>query len=282
MQNLRWRFTPHQFDILWAEGGLGALPYPFELRSHGDTEEHRLHIRHQVAAELRSGGLLRQGELDRELEAALRLLARPALSIDSVWLADETGDSPHRVLACADGRRAIIVRQLPGESEHAGGDILLGDIAAGALVPAIITELPPELPGGYPGGQQTFTDLGAPPPASRGDEDEGYGSVLVSTNLTTTHRQRDSAKLRAIVDAVHTRTGQFGASSRDQVGRKRRSPVLRWFDNTADGRYTAMVTERAAEQWLRVSPVDAARLGTQLGECLSIVTAPPRRPSRKA
>src|SRR5204863_2218802 len=49
-------------DILWYDLELGALPFPLEVRSHGDTVEERARLRGVVYEQLDRRGLGRGGQ----------------------------------------------------------------------------------------------------------------------------------------------------------------------------------------------------------------------------
>src|SRR5689334_11042781 len=108
MHNVRWRLTPLQLDHVWESLAVDELPYPFQIRCHGQDDAERAHLRRQTALELRSMGLLqRDDELEVDLRAALTALARNDHSLDSVWLPLGQGAvSPVRVMAARTGPRA--------------------------------------------------------------------------------------------------------------------------------------------------------------------------------
>src|SRR5436309_1281860 len=67
-------------DSLWEALDGGELPYPLELRSHGDTMDERAALRRQLHRELGEEGLLDHGgRLEPRIEEWLGTLARPGL-----------------------------------------------------------------------------------------------------------------------------------------------------------------------------------------------------------
>src|SRR4051812_34295100 len=147
MQTVRWRLTPLQFDFVWEGLAAGELPFPFQVRSHGEDDVERSHLRRQAAVELRQLGMTRGDDLDPELKDALAAPGRNDHVLDSVWLPLEPAAmSPVRTIAARTGHRATLAVQLPGDSEHTGGDVLLTDIPSEAMVPAVVAELPPAPP----------------------------------------------------------------------------------------------------------------------------------------
>src|SRR5690349_6754087 len=120
-QALAWQLNPVQLDQVWESLELGDYPFPFEVASFGSTDVGRSQLRRRVRDELTASGLLRRDRLDADLEWALRLIAGPEVSVDSIWLAD--GDSPHRSLVARAANRAVLAVQQPGPVEHEGGDL---------------------------------------------------------------------------------------------------------------------------------------------------------------
>jgi hypothetical protein len=256
MQSVRWRLTPLQFDFVWEGLAAGELPYPFELRSHGQDDVERSHLRRQAALELRSMGLTRGDDLDLELKDAVAGLVRSDYVLDSVWLPVEApGTSPVRVIAARTGRRATLAVQLPGDTEHTGGDLLLTDVPADAMVPAVVAELPPAPPGRH-------SALSVP--VLQQSQHDYDGSVMVDATQGYDRASRERQAVEQLTSSRKTRVGELGATFRDQQGRRTRSGVLRWFDNVDDGRYL-MVNERDyGGDRVVVQPADANAIGQRL------------------
>lgn len=69
------------------------------------------------------------------------------------------------------------------------------------------------------------------------------------------------------------RGGQLAANSRSELGARRRSPVLAWFD-TATGRYLSLSRPGPdGREWVTVAPADAKTLRTRLSEMVASVTS---------
>ena len=261
MQTVRWRLTPLQFDFVWEGLAVGELPFPFQVRSHGEDDVERSHLRRQAAFELRQMGMTRGDDLDPELKDALTALVRNDYVLDSVWLPLEPeGMSPVRTIAARTGHRATLAVQLPGDTEHTGGDVLLADIPSEARVPAVVAELPPAPPGRHPALSVPVQARNSQP---RQDYDDG-GGVMVASSQGYDRASRERQAVEQLTQARHLRAGELGATFRDQQGRKVRSGVLRWFDNVDDGRYL-MVNERDyGGERVIVQPADAQAIGQRL------------------
>jgi hypothetical protein len=205
------------------------------LTSHGITDDERARLRHQVHEELRACGLLSgDGGLDPDLDAMLAVLADPRQSVDSVFV-PAVGTEPVRALAAArtpHGRGVLAVQDGPG--------VTLRRVEPAALARVVVDLLPP---------------------APRGTEPA----------LTLPEAEFATADAR-LVGLPSLRAGQLVASSRDPLGRRRRSPVLAWFDNRT-GRYFGHTGKaRDGRAWTTVAPADAATLRIRISEMMAAVT----------
>lgn len=248
-----WRLTPPQLDQVWELLGLGDYPFPFEVASFGATDVERGQVRRRVGEELVAAGLVRRDRLDADLEWALRLIAAPELSVDSVWLAD--GDSPHRALVARAGTRAVLASQAPGPSEHEGGTLALREVNPQNLVGPLIAELPGQRPGTKPGGTAPASQAAPKPNPQEG------GLMRASTY----GRDRDLRALDDVLGVNHAAIGQLGVTVREPSGRKRHTTAVTWFDNTNDGRYLVVSDHgQDGREWVTVTPADAHALGTRV------------------
>jgi hypothetical protein len=245
---LAWRLSAAQWDLLTETLQLERYPAPIQIRSHGRTAAERGRIRTDVGEQLRRLGLMRAGRVDADLEAAMRLLHRPASWLDSVWLTDPRADQPVRVLAARSGTVAVCALQDPDQA----GATVLDVIPVVGMAAAVVSRLPSHPPGRSPAATIA---LASPDPPARC----GGGGVLVSAAAVRTSSERERAAASAILDQPHMRAGQIAANMRD-CGRLRRSQVLRWCDNP-DGRYQITVTaHRDDARSLTVAPCDPHRL----------------------
>ncbi|RLK59526.1 ESX secretion-associated protein EspG [Actinokineospora cianjurensis] len=232
---LGWTLTPEEFGHVWDRLGMDVFPYPLQVARAGITQREQAEVNERVRARLRTAGILGRGDrVDPELDASLRMLHAPEISVDSVWMAEDGSDSPHRVLAARVGRRAAIATQEPGPSEHAGGDVLVRDVGISALVSAVVAELPADRAGRLPGGHW---------PAEQAEQVSALTELLAARRL---------------------RAGQLGVTTHGERG-----PSLFWFDVAGDGRYALMRTVRAdGRPWVALAPADAAMLREQLAHLL--------------
>jgi ESX secretion-associated protein EspG len=247
-----WRLSAAQWDLLTEALQLEGYPAPIQVRSHGRTDLERARLRAEVGEELRRLGLVRAGRVDADLEAALRLLHRPASWVDSVWLADAVAQQPVRVLAARGGTLGVCARQHP----DCPGATVLDIIPAAGLAAAVVGRLPPHPPGQRLGGTIALT----PSP-------EQPDGVLVSASPARTSVERERAAVSAILDQPHARAGQIAADVRDSAGRLHRSSVLRWCDNP-DGRYQITLTPHPDTKSLTITPCTPQHLTTTLQHLL--------------
>jgi ESX secretion-associated protein EspG len=255
----RWLLSAAQWDLLTGALRLEGYPAPIQVRSQGRTGAERGRILAEAGDELRRLGLLRAGRVDADLEAALRLLHRPASWLDSVWLSDATAEQPVRVVAAQVGTVGVRALQQP---DHPGATAL-DIIPAAMLVAAVVGRLPPHPPGRSPAASVVL----APIPSRLAQR----GGVLVSVFPSQTSVERDNAAVSAILGQPHARAGQIVANVRDSSGRVHRSQVLRWCDNP-DGRYQITVTSRFDDSGsLTVTPCDPQRLGTAVQHLLAVL-----------
>lgn len=256
MVPLRWRLSAAQWDLLTEALQLECYPAPIQVRSHGRTTAERGQIQAAVGEHLHQLGLMRAGRVDADLEAAMRLLHRPASWLDSVWLTDPAADQPVRVVAARGGTVAVCALQDP----HQGGDTMLDVIPVAGMATAVVSRLPSHPPGRRPGA--TVVLASSPDRPARG------GGVLVSASPVRTSSERERAAVSAILDQPHTRAGQIAANVRDG-GRVRRSQVLRWCDNP-DGRYQITVTARRDDtRSVTVAPSDPPCLARAIEHLLA-------------
>lgn len=260
-------FTPLAFDFLWESAGIGELPYPLRLRSHGETESERAELRKRVRVEFAARGID-----DSPVPGWLGLLARPSLSIDALHI-PEFRSEPVSVLAASDGREAVTAIQ------DADG-VWLRPAYADGLASAVVDLLPSCARGTDPSvtlplqealaTRPSRSEVGAGAPAlgqAGGGRRGGRRSGL-------SERPADPREAYARLSGQpRIRGGQIAANSRDEVRGRRRSPVLAWFD-TATGRYLSL--SRAGtdgSEWVTVSPADAKTLRSRLAEMVAEVAA---------
>jgi hypothetical protein len=246
------------FDMLWEELRLGAVPYPFQIPSYGETYEERSRIRAAVHADLEARGVTDHGRVAQPIAAALALVARPHIQLDTISTVDvqDTQASMLRAAAAARGRDAVLMVQ-------EGQLVRLEWTRDTALAASIVGLLPPTKAG--PGSE---ISLPAGLVGSDGDSRPALPSMAV-TRRTAASASKDQQKaLAAVLEPEVLRLGQIGVGLYDERGRVRRLPGMSWFDNAA-GRYYSVVSRgRDGQDWATVSPGDGSRMVYRLGEMI--------------
>ncbi|HET9139894.1 ESX secretion-associated protein EspG [Actinophytocola sp.] len=249
-------------DILWEDQRLGAIPFPLEVRSHGDTAAERARIRAAVYTELERRELAENGRIGADLEYALGLLANPTVTVDLVALREMTDETPVRALVAARGKRAVLAVQ------HRLA-VRLTMVRQSAIANSIVELLPASRYGPGPSVTLPAAALAqeSVPRTGRHRRDETSGGVL----RTATRQADRTAELRfldAIMERPVVRAGSFGVALREEGGKLRRLPGIGFFD-TDLGRYATSVSRGVdGEDWTTLSPSDNDRLSHRLTETL--------------
>lgn len=245
------------FDMLWEELRLGAAPYPFQIPSYGETYEERSRIRAAVHADLAERGVTDRGQVAPPVAAAMALLARPHIQLDTISTVDvREASAMLRAAAAARGREAVLAVQ-------EGQTVRLEWTRDTALAASIVGLLPPTKAG--PGQEVSL-------PASLVGNAEGPPSLprpMAVTRRTAESVSKDQQKaLATMLEPEVLRLGQIGVGLFDERGRVRRLPGMSWFDNAA-GRYFSVVSRgRDGQNWATVTPGDASRMVYRLGEMI--------------
>lgn len=261
-------FTLQTFDFLWESVGLGELPYPLRVRSHGATADERAVLRQRAHNELKARGLRDHfGRLELHVEDWFRVLARPTLSIDALHI-PEFQAPPIGILAASDGSTGVIATQT------ADGIWVRPTFAEGLA--STVVEM---LPAGKRGTEASITlpldeALGIQPSrvpvTPDGDEATPAKPAKGKRRTSLSDQVADPRESYArLAGQPRLRGGQLAANTFSEVNGRRRSPVLAWFD-TATGRYLSL--SRAGtdgREWVTVAPADTKTLRTRLGEMVA-------------
>lgn len=243
------------FDILWEELRLGSPPYPFQIPSYGETYEERSRIRAAVHADLEQRGVTDRGRVAPPVAAALALVARPHIQLDTISTVDvREASAMLRASAAARGREAVLAVQ-------EGQMVRLEWTRDTALAASIVGLLPPTKAG--PGQEISL-------PASLVGGGEGrHAMPVAATRRTAASASKEQQKaLATMLEPEVLRLGQIGVGLFDERGRARRLPGMSWFDNEA-GRYFSVVSPgRDGQDWATVSPGDGSRMVYRLGEMI--------------
>ena len=249
-------------DVLWEDLKLGGVPFPLEVRGHGDTAEERGRIRAAVYSQLERRGLAEAGKATAELAGVLDLLSAPKISIDLVALKEMSDTQPIRAIVAARGKRAVLAVQRDLA-------IAVSRVRGTAIVGSIVDLLPTNRSG--PGQSVTLPAsvlAGRPAPTPgrhrRPEPDDG---VLRAVTLRSEH-QNELKFVDSVMERPTVRAGSIGIMLRDEQGKIQRLPGIGFFD-TDQGRYATTVKRGSdGEDWTTLSPADNARLAHRLAETL--------------
>lgn len=212
---MKWTLTPDQFAMAWQRIDGDRIPYPLAVRCSARDSVER-------TAQLRELSEWCENTLDPDLEAALRILARPSVSVE-VFGEQRTGEHRLvRVLGTAAGQITVVAAQRPGDRPDRGGDVRLFVGNAKNLAARVVSLLPENVPGTQPPHSA---------PLDRVREDSRDLVTVPVAGPTTTARMR--RLLRQPRDGI----GQIVVAARRADDAMRPLGVLCWFDVTGDGRY---------------------------------------------
>lgn len=211
---MTWTLGPDQFALAWDRTVGDRIPYPLAVRLSARDSVER-------GAQLPALREWCDTALDADLEAALRVLAAPEVSVEVVGQ-DGDGAPTVRVLGASAGRIAVVAAQGPGPLPDRGGELRIGTTAAASLPGRVVAALP-----AAPAG--TGERLRAP----RADVVlDGRDRVTVPVSGPTV-----PSLLRRRLKLRRTGIGQIVVSVRRGAAV---TPfgVLCWIDIADDGRYT--------------------------------------------
>lgn len=266
-------FTPPVFDVLWESMGLGDIPYPLQVLSHGPTERDRMALRERVYTELDARGLRDAGgRVAPRIESWLGMLSRPALSVDALHIPAYEA-TPIAVLAAADEHEAVLAIQ-----DEDG--VWLRPSYPDGLVTDVLEQLPHADRGTESSISLPLEDALRIPPDSMPTAGGARRAVEENDGKRGRRRQHRSLADRTqdprqgyaqLIGQPRLAGGQLAVNSRSVVGSKQRSAVLAWFD-TASGRYLSLSAQGTDErEWVTISPADTRTLRGRLGEMLDAV-----------
>lgn len=244
---MSWTLTPDQFALAWARTDGDRIPYPLAVRASARDSGER-------AAQL--PGLLQWCDrvVDADLEAALRILARPELRVEVFGQregipGDPASVRPVRVLGAAVGNVSVVAAQRHGTGHDRGGDLQLFVGSAKSLPARLISVLPENVPGATP-------RLAAP--LARVQEDSRDLVTIPVAGPST------PAQIRNLLKRPRDGIGQLVVSVRRTNSELHPFGVLCWIDVIGDGRYAVRTGTN-----VDIAPVTATRFAAYLRPMLT-------------
>lgn len=247
-------FSPIEFDFLWESLGIGEVPYPLRLRSHGATVNERVQLRRQTLADLARRGIVDgRGQVEPRLAEGFEVLTAATRSVDAVHLVERGRPLIGALVGAIDGQGSLLVQDERGVRMH--------QVPADALASTIVSLLPPA-----PRGKERSITIPAEELVTGAGADFMRRSPGPGANGSISDDDRKAlARLHA---EPRSRGGQIGANVRSEAGTKSRAPALSWFDADS-GRYLTQASEGAdGREWITIAPADAAGLRHRIGEML--------------
>lgn len=184
---------PVELDVLWAELGLGELPFPVEPRAYGATLAERDRLRGAGRERLRRRGLVERSGVHKDVARLLRALGRSTSTVSVLGVAP--GCATGTAVVATDGSVGVLACPVPD-------GLWLRPIRPTALADAAIGRLADVPPG--PGRAMNLPIPGSHGPALRTvtpDPPIGGGQLRV----TLTGRQRPGA----VVSWFDTHRGRY-------------------------------------------------------------------------
>lgn len=247
--------SAREFDFVWTDLDLGRIPYPLDVPSNGGTMVERDALKLEVYRELTERGIAEGGRVQPELEALLRVLSHPQVSVDSVGYSG----TALRALVAASGELGVMARLVDNR-------LRISEIRPTALARSIVGTLPSKDAGpGWAMSAPLRALTAAVEPTEDedpwGDDDEHEERALRNAGMSP-----DDAAALSELAANRKGGGQFGVTVGGATQRQARrlSTLVTWFD-THQGRYL-MVREN---EWLSLTPADGERIESRIMEVLS-------------
>ena len=246
----RFTLSRVEYDFLWEHLELGRRPPVIDVNSHGRTFDERDELRTAAWKSLDGKGFGAPGNVDPDLAACLRLLARPEWEVDGRLHLSTDGPRTSVLIGSTRTRAAVGVL----DAEH----LTVWRTEASGLARAMVARLPAHPPG-------TGVSITLPAEtldrcaARAGSDPDALRRALVSAGLG-----KDEARKIVEVTGQVVRFGHIGAAHNPRHGdRVRAGHVVSFYDNPL-GRY--LFTRRAL--WVTLTPGSQETVTRQVEELL--------------
>lgn len=252
------------YDVIWQLEGLPDKHTALGTASPGTTREERATLERAALEELAAAGLARHDHVHPDLVAALSLTVQSYQELYG-WFAPELEAPTRSVLAVCSGNDALLVQLDEGYLQ-------LEPLSPAALPEAVAAAVPARPPVDFPALMVPLSELDGTAAAQRHEEYD-FGASLMISRGRPSGDERDSEKVRRLLEQPRVGAGQFFAAVRDhRLGRRHRSGSLSYVD-TAHGRYLTRIQRGTnATESLLVTPADSGTLADQLRHMLTTPT----------
>ncbi|GAA4855365.1 ESX secretion-associated protein EspG [Saccharopolyspora cebuensis] len=239
-------------DLLGEELRLDLRRFPFEVPHFAATFDERRALRERMWADLEQRNLAYRGQVEAEVEQALSLLDRAAVSI-AVAVYETGADDVFRARVAAAGRTGVLAVQDPR-----GLQVRFLDVRGLARQCA---ELAPDEPAGR---LEAASVLVPAEPEAPQKESEERGPRWLDYGPTTSTGGRDAERAAAIMALPVRRLGYFLVS-----GPSGQAPAI-GFRDTEQGRYSMTTRQNQdGQRWNTFAGADRATLQRHLDEHLA-------------
>ena len=255
----RWQLHPLHLSLVRTYLGIEDLALPLEAPAYGATLEQVGDLARREAPAMEAAGILAEDEVMPELEAALHVLAKPYLWVDSLWFPQFGAEPAWRTVAARTEDERVVLGVQPPMDDRFGG-MLTVEVHDKAPVPQVVLPtLPPAPAGRHPA-------VRVPESSFRLTQEEPEQDSLLQEGTPTKSRgsgDREVEAYWAMSRTEHVRAGQLAANLRDLTGKVHRSRPVTWFDNAEpDGRYLDHnELGSSGERLYMISPADAGTIG---------------------
>jgi ESX secretion-associated protein EspG len=251
----RFTLSRLEYDFLWEHLELGRRPPILDVNSHGRTFDERDELRAAAWKSLAGKGFGTVGNVDPDLRACLRVLARPKWEVDGRLHLSPDGPRTSVLIGSHGTRAAVGVLDAEG--------LTVWPTAVTGLAQAMVARLPD-----HPAGTGASITLPAATldacAARTGRDPDALRRVLVSAGLT-----KDEARKIVEVTGQVVRFGHIGAAYAPRHGDRRRADhVVSFYDNP-QGRYLFTRRPSGGAVWVTLSPGSPAAITRQVEELLN-------------
>ncbi|MFC7343775.1 ESX secretion-associated protein EspG [Saccharopolyspora griseoalba] len=254
---MKIELSAQAFHEAWEHFNLGTKPLVLNVLPDGVLEPERRQVQARARDELSALGFdndMRQ----EDIEALFLPLARYDRAFD-VNFRQRTPEGQRVVAAlaaCIRDRGTLAVLE--------GDTVRLQALTADSMARAALSVLPDDVKAGPGKGVSLRSAAMEAAAKAAGSDDRAMAENLVRQGI-----RRDDAK--ALVDmagGARTAYAQVGAAVIDGAGKRHRAPLVTNFFANARGWYFIENSQRSAEAWTTIAPIDKPRMSARVQDLL--------------
>lgn len=253
-QSVKIELSAQAFHEAWEHFNLGAKPLVLNVLPEGIEESERRRVQARAREELSSLGFGNEMR-EEDIEAVFLPLARYEKAFD-VNFRQRTPDGGQRVVAalaaCIRDRGTLAV--LDGET------VRMQTLTADSMTRAALSVLPDEIKAGPGKGVSLRSAAMEAAAGAAGSDDRAMVENLVRQGV----RREDAKTLVDMAGGRRLAYAQIGAAVVDGAGKRHRAPLVTNFFATANGWYFMENSQRSAEAWTTIAPIDKPRMSARV------------------